>query len=367
MYSLTQGGYTHNQVLKILQSSRTLKFRYELLDKNEIKLKDLKNVSGSLKFDSNQEIMGTASFTIKGMEDINDRFIDLRIRPFMAVKVKGQWLEYPLGTYIMSSPEKMRQGSSVIWNVECYDYNTILKEDKNTKRMFIPVGQNYVRQVRNILNDAGIKKINVETSALTVKKSLEFEIGTNKLEIINSLLEAINYEPLHFNNTGYAISKRYIEPLNRRTEQAYRTDDFSIIKSGSKQSIDLYNVPNIFVRYTDDPDGEELRSEYINDDSGSAVSTVNRGRNIVDIQSVNDIADKDTLNAMVRRIAIEKSQTYDTITLLTALMPHHSYRDCIYVEEKTMKIGNKYIEYAWEMPLDIGATMTHTLKRVIKL
>ncbi len=129
----------------------------------------------------------------------------------------------------------------------------------------------------------------------------------------------------------------------------------------------MYNVPNIFVRYTDDPDGEELRSEYVNDSVGSKISTVNRGRNVVDIESVDDIADQETLDALVRRIAIEKSQTYDTITIPTGLMPHHEYRDCIFVNETTLGVGNKYIEYAWEMELSVGGTMTHTLKRVVKL
>lgn len=367
MYSLTQGQYSHDTVLKVLVSDRTVNFRYELLDKNEIKLKDLESVSGSIRFDSSQEIMGTASFVIKEIGDVDLRTVDLRIRPFFRLKVATGWLEYPLGTYIMSSPERSRQGTGVSQQVDCYDYSTILKEDKITTRLFITSGTNYVTQVRSIITAAGIKKTNIETSILTVSTPLEFEIGTSKLDIINSLLTAINYEPLHFDNRGYAVSRRYIEPLNRQTEQAYQTNDRSIIKNGAKQSVDTYNVPNIFVRYTNNPDGAELRSQYINDSVISPISTVNRGRNVVNIESVNDIADQTTLNDLVRRIAIEKSQTYDAITLPTALMPHHSYRDCIFVGEDGLGVGNKYIEYAWEMNLSVGGTMVHTLKRVVKL
>ena len=367
MYSLAQGAYTHTDVMRMLQSDRTVNFRYELLDKNEIKLKDLENVNGSIRFDSTQEIMGTASFTIKEIGSVDLKTVDLRIRPFFRLKSPTGWLEYPLGTYIMSSPERSRQGSGVLQQVDCYDYSTILKEDKITKRMFVAVGTNYVTLVRSIITAAGIKKTNIETSILTVSKALEFEIGTSKLDIINSLLTAINYEPLHFDNRGYAVSRRYIEPLNRRTEQEYQTNDRSVIKIGAKQSVDIYNVPNIFVRYTNDPDGDELRSQYINDSVASPISTVNRGRNVVDIESVDDVADQTTLNDLVRRIAIEKSQTYDAVTLPTALMPHHSYRDCVFVGESGLGVGNKYIEYAWDMNLSIGGTMTHTLKRVVKL
>ncbi len=267
----------------------------------------------------------------------------------------------------MSSPERQAQNCGVYQNIDCYDYSTILREDKIRERLFIASGSNYVREVRNLINGAGIKKINIETSVLMARENIEFEIGTSKLEVINALLTAINYEPLHFNGNGYAVSRRYVEPVNRRTEHSYRTDDKSIIKAGAKQSLDMYNVPNIFVRYTDDPDGEELRSEYVNDSAGSKISTVNRGRNVVDIESVDDIADQETLDALVRRIAIEKSQTYDAITIPTGLMPHHEYRDCIFVNETTLGVGNKYIEYAWEMELSIGGTMSHTLKRVVKL
>ena len=367
MTNLAQGGYTHEEVLKRLEGDRMIDFRFELLDRNERKLKDLDNVSGSIRFDSSQEIMGTGSFIVEETAGVDFKETDLRIRPVVMLLTEHGWLKYPLGIYIMSSPERQIQNCGVYQNIDCYDYSTILREDKIRKRLFIASGSNYVREVRNLINGAGIKKINIETSVLMARENIEFEIGTSKLEVINALLTAINYEPLHFNGNGYAVSRRYVEPVHRRTEHSYRTDDKSLIKAGAKQSLDMYNVPNIFVRYTDDPDGEELRSEYVNDSAGSKISTVNRGRNVVDIESVDDIADQETLDALVRRIAIEKSQTYDTITIPTGLMPHHEYRDCIFVNETTLGVGNKYIEYAWEMELSVGGTMTHTLKRVVKL
>ena len=367
MINLAQGGYTHVEVLKRLEDDRTIDFRFELLDRNERKLKDLENVTGSIRFDSSQEIMGTGTFHVRETTGVDFKEIDLRIRPVFMLSTERGWLKYPLGIYIMSSPERQAQNSGVYQNIDCYDYSTILREDKIQERLFIASGSNYVREVRNLINGAGIKKINIETSVLMAREDIEFEIGTSKLEIINALLTAINYEPLHFNGNGYAVSRRYVEPVNRRTEHSYRTDDKSIIKTGAKQSLDMYNVPNIFVRYTDDPDGAELRSEYVNDSVGSKISTVNRGRNVVDIESVDDIADQETLDALVRRIAIEKSQTYDAVMIPTGLMPHHEYRDCIFINETTLGVGNKYIEYAWEMDLSIGGTMLHTLKRVVKL
>ena len=68
----------------------------------------------------------------------------------------------------------------------------------------------------------------------------------------------------------------------------------------SSVTILMYGVPNVVIRYLDNPDGPPLRSIYKNDNPESIVSTVRRGRQIVDVESVEDIADQDTLDAYTR-------------------------------------------------------------------
>ena len=50
---------------------------------------------------------------------------------------------------------------------------------------------------------------------------LEYEIGTSKLDVINSLLQAINYTPIHFDRMGNAVAKKYIEPDERAAEYRF--------------------------------------------------------------------------------------------------------------------------------------------------
>ena len=69
--------------------------------------------------------------------------------------------------------------------------------------------------------------------------------------------------------------------------------------AGGNQQNDLYNIPNVIIRYVDSPDQETLRAEYINDDNSSPLSIGRRGRRIVDVEAVDDIADQDTLLSLI--------------------------------------------------------------------
>lgn len=363
MYSLAQGGYTHAQVKKMLTEHRKIAFDFALLNGTDKFIKTLRSASGSISFCAGSEIMGTGSFTVSEKEVSGYDLVDYRISPYFKIESPVGWLSYPLGIYIMTSPRR-RDGSSAELSIDCYDKSIILKEDKLADRLYIPAGSNYVREVQKVIASAGIKKVSIEGSSLTLKNDLEFEIGTDKLSVVNDLLYAINYNPIHFDRNGTAVSERYIEPSVRKAEEEYLTDRYSIIKSGAQQTRDLYNIPNVIIRYTNTPDADDLRSEYINDSVDSILSTVRRGRRVVDIESVDDIADQNTLDAYTKRVAIEKSQINDTVTLPTALMPHHSYKDCLFVRHDNLGIGAKFIENSWSMDLEVGGTMQHQIKRV---
>lgn len=365
---LAQNGYTKEDVMKLLVGSRKIDFEYELLDNQERMLGTV-NAAGSVSFNSSSEVMGTASFEIQEgqLKKYAGLYMDMRVRPCFKLFAPGGWLKYPLGIYILSSPRRKEKDNTIYWEVEAYDKGIILKEDKLTDRLYIPAGSNYIAEVKKILLSAGIDKFIIENSTLSTNTDLEFEIGTSKVEAANELLYAINYYPIHFDYRGFAETSRYIEPMQRETEFGYMTDDNSIVLPGTSQGNDMYGVPNVVIRYLDNPDEVPLRSIYRNDDPGSIVSTVRRGRQIVDVESVEDIADQDTLDAYTRRIAIEKSQMNDTVSLQTALMPMHGFRNCLFVRDDKLGIETKYIEYAWSMELKVGGVMQHELKRVMYL
>lgn len=365
---LAKNGYTDKEILNFLQSNRTIAFEFEIMDNKERVITHA-NAAGNVSFNSSSEIMGTASLQIQeeNLLEYSKFYSDMRVRPIFKLKTPNGWVNYPLGVFIMTSPSRKESNNTVYWDVDCYDKGIILKEDKLQDRLFIAAGSNYVSQVKNILLSAGIDRYVIESTTLVTGMDLEFEIGTSKLEVINDLLYAINFYPIHFNSNGFAETGRYVEPMQRETEFGYMTGDESVILPETTQKSDLFNVPNVVIRYINNPDAEFLRSIYVNDNPNSSVSTVRRGRRIVDVESVEDMADQNTLDAYTKRVAIEKSQAYDSVHMSTAIMPMHGFRNCIFIREDKLNIQTKYIEYAWSMDLEPGGSMAHELKRVVYL
>lgn len=373
MLDLAVNGYTAEQVIDCLHgrtgSRGKVTFRYDLLSKEDVKLGELQAQPGRVAMNSLAEIKRTAVFQITEQEGKDIDWLNDRIRPvFCLTMPDGGIAEWPLGVFILSSPIRKDENKQVKRSIEAYDSSLILKEDKFTDRYTIAAGTKYTEAIIDILNAAGIWKINIIDHPGTLATDREFEIGTTKLYAINELLAAINYTSLWVDENGYFVAQPYVLPSSRDPEYEYRTDDLSIIHPGAEEELDLFAVPNKFVRYVSNPDRAViLRSEYTNDLSTSPISTINRGRTIVDIDSVEDIYDQATLDEYVKRIAYNASQVYGKFEFTTALMPHHSYYNCLFVEYDPLGISHKYMESSWTMDLHANGVMRHSCRRVIQI
>lgn len=364
MIRLSNSIYTHEQMDRILKSNRQVKYKAELLSKDNIGLCSADIIDGNIDFNSECEIMRCASISVK--DNTNIDFVNARIKLYMSVKTPSGYIDYPLGVFLIASPNRISDGRRVTRMLECYDFAQILKEDKFTSRYFATKGSQYVQNVISILESSKLFSHDITASSLTLPNDIEFEIGTSKLDAINTLLKSINYTPIWFDENGYARSSVYVNPSSRVDEYSYVTDNESITFIGIEESVDTFNVPNIIVRYTDNPEGSFLRASWRNDNPSSRLSTISRGRNIVDIASVSDIANQTTLEQYVARLADEQS-LYNQISFDTAIMPHHQCQDCLRIQNKELDIDDTYIEYAWSMELKIGGKMNHKCRKLVSI
>lgn len=355
--------YSHEQMDKLLKSNRSITYKSQLLDNNNVPLGDI-TASGTINFSANCEIMRIANLEVKEYKDID--FINNRIKTYMVVNTPLGKVEYPLGVFLIASPDRETNGMSITRNLECYDYAQILKEDKFTNRYMIAKGQLYTNAINTLLESALLFNHDIFVSPLTIPTDIEFEIGTSKLDAINQLLKAINYTPLWFDENGVAKSSVYVSPSMRISEYTYSTDNESIVFQEVKESLDTFNIPNKIVRYTDNPEGAFLRAEWVNNNPSSKLSTVSRRRNIVDIESVSDIANQSTLDQYVQRIA-EEQMLYQEINFDTAIMPHHTYNNCLKIVNKDLGINSTYIETEWNINLEVGGRMNHICRKLVNI
>ena len=75
--------------------------------------------------------------------------------------------------------------------------------------------------------------------------------------------------------------------------------------------------------------------------------------------------DQATNDALVAKLAYQDSQVYETEVFETLVMPMHEAFDVVQFEYSVLGISDKFNEIGWTMNLAAGATMSHTIQRVV--
>lgn len=370
MIPLARDGFTEQEIKDVLHSkrgSRKIRFRYDLLDKNDKKKLELTNVlGGEVTFAAFNDIKRTAKFNIKENGSID--WLSDRIQPFFELLMPGgKWISFPLGIFLLSSPTKKDDIGGIYRDVEAYDGLAVLIDDKLDNLYTVTAGTNYKTAVIDLLSSAGITKYIIEDTTKTLPIDVEFEIGQTKLSAINALLSHINFTPLRVDVNGYYVSNLYINPGLRSAEYTYKDDYLSVTVRGMEEDFDLFNVPNKWVVVRTNSEELPLKSVYVNSNEESLTSTINRGRTIVDYREIDNTADQAALDSYTERIAFEASQIYGKLKFNTALMPMHDYFDILQIEYSSLGINGKYSETEWTLPLVVGGQMNHSVRRVVTI
>lgn len=277
--------------------------------------------------------------------------------------------EWPQGVFLLTSPTRDSDANGVVVrDVDAYDQLLVLRDDKVSNRFAAASGTKYTDQVVSLLSGAGILQRNVTPSPLLIPVTREWDPGTSKLQIVNDLLGAINYESLFFDEHGTAVARPYVSPQGRASEHTYTADSTSVIFPGVRQSLDLFGVPNKWTLVVSDPDRTgPLVISFTNSDPASPTSTVSRGRTIVEVRTVQDAPNLLVLDGLASRVGFEASQVYEEVTFPTALMPFHSHADVYTLTYPDLGVSDKYSERQWEMSLRAGAMMAHIIRRVVNV
>jgi hypothetical protein len=359
-----RAGFTADEIKAALVApQRRIRFRYELLGRDLNYKRDLKTVSGaSITFDSTASIMRTARFRLKEDGDID--FKSARIRPVFCMRMPNTWAEWPLGVFVLSTPERLTERKNVTREIEAYDLNHVLKSGGIKERLYLRTGTRYTDAVLYVLSLAGIKRANVIGAEDVLRADREYAIGTSWLEIINDLLAAINYTPIHPDENGIFEAYRVRDVELADIQYCYSTRTDSVILPGAKARTDYFNVPNVFIAYVSSPDLPAMHSVYENDDPTSPYSTKNR-QIVLEKRELTDISTQRELDAYVRRWALDATAAPHDVSFPTGLMPMHGFQDVYQFDHERLGINEIYRETFWDMELVAGGAMNHTARMVI--
>ncbi len=285
-----------------------------------------------------------------------------KIRPELIIDGKAA----PLGLFIPASVRWKETETTKTITLEAYDQCWQLNDTKTEGVLHFSAGTNYLTAVKLLLTQAGIALVSsTPTSATLTEDREDWEIGTSYLTIINQLLDEINFNPLWFNASGVAILEPASVPTAENIEHMINSDDPDCLMLPSiTNEVDVFDAPNVFICVCSNPDKDDVmiaRAENTNPQS--ALSIARRGRRIVHMEKVDNIASQIELQAYADRMRNESMITGETFRIQTALQPGHGVNDVVAFHHAD--VTAVCLERSWSMSLGVGGTMQHSLKKVV--
>lgn len=273
-----------------------------------------------------------------------------------------------MGLFYPGSPRKHVTEAGESYIIGAYDKTVVVEEDRFTERFYAAAGSNCVEIVERILATSGINHSLITQSSRAFAADTEYATGTKKRDAINEILRAINYTPIYADETGVLGAHPYQPPVERPVSHSYGTGGVGVIRPVFKESLETAGVANVFTRVALNVDKQELTATYVNSDPQSPVSTVRRGRKIVDFERIPRIDSQELLNAYVKRVAVEKTAARSKLTFDTVLMPGHGCFQTLFLDiPEVLETPAKFMETGWEMELCHDGGMRHEARRVVKV
>lgn len=352
--------------------TRKISFRYVLLRNGAFYayLKAVTTSTPTITMDDSKEISTSfsASFFPTAFDAENNpveiNWLSDEIQPIMIIDD----VEHPLGVFMPSKVEYINKQRSKRVNVQCFDRCWRVKDTKKDELVYFPRGALYLDAVEQLLSAAGISTVFTTPNSATFSEAREdWKLGESFLTIVNDLLKEINYKPLWFDHNGFAMLEPVSVPEASNIKYTFdMSDSKTLVIPDVTRTSDVYATPNVFIAYCANPDKNgNLIATAKNESPQSPLSVQRRGREIVDVEQVNNISSQSELQAYVDWKRNKSLMTGEKITFPSGLIPGLGVTDAvgfIDAEENLIAVG---LEHAYTMPLVVGGQMRHSVERVV--
>ena len=351
----------------LMAASRLESYEIRVLDKNEKDLGRLDGVEGgsiSCSTDARIKCAGTLNVTAT-------RPVSWWEAHRLQVWVTVNGVRWPLGVFIPASPSANHFDGRVEFEVEISDKLLFLDQDMVEDAYSVPTGTNLAAHVVSIIRGIGETKIAITPSPKVNKRPLTWDAGTEKLTIINDILDYIGYFSLTVNGFGQFEAGPYVEPADRPVRWRFIEGKNALHLAEFTYHQDLANIPNKVIYIvtsastTDDPDdGEQvMKAVAINNDPTSPYSFQARGRWITEKSTDIEADSQEELEKKVRTRLKNAMNPMVKIEIENAVLPLQLNH---IADFQTAGVERFCSVRKWELELRPGALMKTTLRGVNK-
>jgi len=353
---------TEDQI-RLLTGHRQEAWHYRVLDLNDRYITNLDEVtSASFEFSIYTTIRSS------GQLECRSRGIDwlkVRIQPWYTVWNDTTKMSWPVGVFLPSAPGIQYSGDGVKQSIELYDKLQILVDEKIANTYSVPAGTVVTEHIKALLALRGETRFSIVDSDATVRTAQVWEADTTILQIINDLLESINYFSLWVDGYGVFHGQPYLSPTERGLAWTFADDQRSIYSPDFFNDRDESQVPNVVgLVSTSDGETEALVAEARNEDPNSRYSYNQRGRWISTVELDVEADSQATLNALAQRRLVELSDVSSNYNLSHALIPLN-LNDAVKFVRGAEGISTLGVVQSFSFSSEVGTQVKTTIREVI--
>ena len=250
-------------------------FEYYIVDpetwKDSKKLNTV--ISSKISRDLEAETLGSASITIS--ESIGECYI----RIYLITIQNRKREKHPLGTFLIQTPSYSFDGKVKTISTDAYTPLLELKEKNPPIGYSIYKNENILDRAYEILRNQMRAPIVRDNKDITINENFVANLDDTWMTFIIDLLDKVDMQ-LSLDEFGRVLFSPKQDLKSLQPIWTFNADNSSILYPSFDIDNDLYGIPNV-VEVVYSNASKTVCATAINDDKNSPVSTINRGRRIV--------------------------------------------------------------------------------------
>lgn len=249
-------------------------YEYYIVDPNTWgDVAPLENVkTSSIVRDASAQTLGSASI------ELDDKINEVYIRTYLVVIQNGVRERIPLGTHLAQTLPASFDGKSTKMSTDAYTPLIELKENPPPIGFSISAGENIMKKVSTICREQLRAPVSITDGATYLDSNFTADTDEFWLDYLSALLQKANYT-FDLDEYGRVLFSPIQDITSMQWVWIYNDDNSSILLPDIDFERDLYGIPNVVEVYCKTNTGPYL-ARAVNNNPGSPISTVSRGREI---------------------------------------------------------------------------------------
>jgi hypothetical protein len=278
-----------------------------------------------------------------------------------------------LGLYIVMPPTKTYSAAQGVETIDGRDPLWLMASTGPGEPWSRATGQNVGIAIETVCNLAGIRHA-IQTTSQTLPKRRTWPWNASWLDIANDLARSIGFVPLWIDRVGRARSHRFRKLSTVEPARVISSGQANVIDSVRIEP-DMARLCNHVVVVGNDPKGNPVIAERLNNDPDSPTSTVSLGTaadpvRISRFEEDPNIDDQDAADQLADRIMDQSTSVFQRVNVTTLPVLDWEIGDTASLDIETDN-GDEVASglHRWErlsMGLGVDATVNWTFLKLVR-